>query len=813
MRAPAGTNKRGFLIDAAATRPRGSNAVRHAAGISKLRHGVWPTATVLVAAMLATLAVWRLLALSARDYAEREVEVLVQNAVAELRDRVAIYTQVLRGGAALFHSIDDVSRETWRTYVGTLEIEKRYPGVQGVGFAAALQPDEIAAHVSQIRAEGLPDYALRPAGVRPLHGPIVYLEPENSSNRKALGYDMLSEPVLRAAMESARDAGEARLSGPVSLAQDNPGAVAGDGPAGVMLYWPLYQPGARLATVDDRRTSLRGWIYMTIRMDDFVQHALARTIAAVKVRFALVDSATASDTGRIHDSATAREPGAQAPQFSVTVPFDILGRTWILRASSLPAFENSVASHTPVTVLAAGTLVSLLLASVVWSVNRRQIEATEAAARLHLIADVSPSILWSAAPDGTINWVSDSWYRYTGVSAASGAHDVGEFVHPDDLDRWRAWALALRDGLADEMEVRYRRHDGQYRWFITRCAPERDASGRVVAWFIVTTDVDDLKRAEQAVRESESRFRTVFNKQFQFMAILSPDGVVRACNETFFAATGVCRETVIGRFLWDTPWWSGLRNEQLWWRTAIESAMTRGDAVTGEVTLANADGSKCQVEFAVTSVRDEAGRVIDVIAEGRDITHRKQWEEQQRLLTKELAHRIKNSMAVIQSIARQTLRDAPEPLAEAFMGRIQSLAAAHEILIQKGWSEANLNELASQQLAVVRGRVKLAGPDVSLTPILATSLGLVLHELLTNATKYGALSVPQGVVELSWRATGDDGQRRVLLTWKERGGPPVTAPDREGFGSRLIERSLPGATVERRFEREGLVCVIDLPLG
>jgi two-component system CheB/CheR fusion protein len=252
--------------------------------------------------------------------------------------------------------------------------------------------------------------------------------------------------------------------------------------------------------------------------------------------------------------------------------------------------------------------------------------------------------------------------------------------------------------------------------------------------------------------------------------------------------------------------------EQRWWRTAIEGAVNSGQAITGEVVLASADGSRCQAEFAVSGVRDEAGRVIDVIAEGRDITHRKRLEEQQNLLTKELAHRIKNSMAVIQSIARQTLRDAPKPFAEAFTGRIQSLAAAHDILLEKGWLAANVKDLASRQLAVVHGRVRMAGPDVAVSPVLATSLGLVLHELVTNAAKYGALSLPQGVVELSWRVAGDDGRGRVLLTWKERGGPPVTAPDREGFGSRLIERSLPGATVERRFEREGLVCAIDLPL-
>jgi PAS domain S-box-containing protein len=322
----------------------------------------------------------------------------------------------------------------------------------------------------------------------------------------------------------------------------------------------------------------------------------------------------------------------------------------------------------------------------------------------------------------------------------------------------------------------------------------------------------DLKRAEQAVRESESRFRTIFNQQFQFMAILSPEGIVRSCNDTLFAATGVRREAVLGRYFWDTPLWSAVPEEQHWWQAAIVGAVSRHEVVTGEVVLTRADGSSCQAEFTVTGVRDEAGRVIDVVAEGRDITERKRWEEHQKLLTKELAHRIKNTMAVTQSIARQTLRGAPTSFAEDFSARLQAMAAAHDLLLEQGWS-ANLKDLAKRQLAVVQERVTLAGPDVTLSPMLATSLGLVLHELLTNASKYGAFSVPQGVVELRWELARDDGQRRVLLSWKERGGPPVTPPEHEGFGSTLIERSLPGATVERRFEPEGLMCTMDLPLS
>jgi two-component sensor histidine kinase len=183
------------------------------------------------------------------------------------------------------------------------------------------------------------------------------------------------------------------------------------------------------------------------------------------------------------------------------------------------------------------------------------------------------------------------------------------------------------------------------------------------------------------------------------------------------------------------------------------------------------------------------------------------------LLLGELRHRTKNSMAVIQSIARQTLRDAPGSLVAAFTRRIQALAAAYDSLSQKDWLGANLEDLARRQLVVVEGRFTLSGPSVTVPPALAMSLSLVLHELLTNATKYGALSVPPGHVELSWELAGDTDQKRVLLNWQERGGPRVTPPNRAGFGSTFIERGLPGASVKRRFEPEGVICTIDLPLS
>jgi two-component system CheB/CheR fusion protein len=198
-----------------------------------------------------------------------------------------------------------------------------------------------------------------------------------------------------------------------------------------------------------------------------------------------------------------------------------------------------------------------------------------------------------------------------------------------------------------------------------------------------------------------------------------------------------------------------------------------------------------------------------------DITERKQAEEQKTLLLRELAHRVNNTFAVILAIAQQSLRAASsaETFAEAFTGRLQALAQAHNLLLAQNWAGADLGELAKGQLAPFslegHDRLKIDGPKVMLVPTQVIALGVVLHELGTNAAKYGALSAEGGEIELSWMLHPD----RVSLTWVERNGPPVMPPSRKGLGSKLIERGLPSAGIDWRFLPDGVVCVIDLPLA
>jgi two-component sensor histidine kinase len=206
----------------------------------------------------------------------------------------------------------------------------------------------------------------------------------------------------------------------------------------------------------------------------------------------------------------------------------------------------------------------------------------------------------------------------------------------------------------------------------------------------------------------------------------------------------------------------------------------------------------------------------------QDITNRKMAEDQQRFFLDELNHRVKNTLATVQSIAAQTLRSASSPanFKEAFEGRLLALSKTHDLLTRNAWRDANLHDIAKQELAPYRknhdDRIIIEGPKVNLPARYAINLGLVLHELVTNAAKYGALATPTGQLDLKWSANGTaDGPLQLHLHWVEAGGPPVEPPKRQGFGSRLINRSIEGelsGSVAIDFAPTGIRYDISVPL-
>src|SRR5829696_2611005 len=249
-------------------------------------------------------------------------------------------------------------------------------------------------------------------------------------------------------------------------------------------------------------------------------------------------------------------------------------------------------------------------------------------------------------------------------------------------------------------------------------------------------------------------------------------------------------------------------------------------AILGETVKANGvrvakDGERLDVAITATPIRAPDGSIVGVSAVMRDIRAEKAIERQQQLLINELNHRVKNTLATVQGIAAQTLRSSATDAEAraAFEARLLALSKVHNVLTRENWESVSLADIAAEVLAPHGGedpeRFAIAGPDVRLHPRMALPIAMALHELATNAVKYGSLSGERGRVALDWRVDPAPGGARLRLRWAEQGGPAVAPPSRKGFGSRLIERSLTlelGGKVTLSYAADGVVCTIDAPL-
>jgi two-component sensor histidine kinase len=236
------------------------------------------------------------------------------------------------------------------------------------------------------------------------------------------------------------------------------------------------------------------------------------------------------------------------------------------------------------------------------------------------------------------------------------------------------------------------------------------------------------------------------------------------------------------------------------------------------VEILRPDGSSVVVLVHIDPVLDDDNQLAGAVNMLVDISERKKAERDQRLLINELNHRVSNTLATVQSIARQTFRCAPDPgeFVESFGGRVNALAAAHSVLTRETWRGAELTELIDGQLVMEdaeRSRVRLKGPAITLRAQTALHLSLLLHELGTNARKHGALAAPNGRLELTW-SVSDHPDRMLQMVWRERGVENIAAPQHHGFGSTLIEMSLQpeGGRADTTYLSDGIMCEISVPL-
>jgi PAS domain S-box-containing protein len=329
-------------------------------------------------------------------------------------------------------------------------------------------------------------------------------------------------------------------------------------------------------------------------------------------------------------------------------------------------------------------------------------------------------------------------------------------------------------------------------------------------------DFIERHRNDEALRESEERYKGIYQHASMGIAIWDLDGRLVSCNPAYSDMRGYSDDELRGSDF------EAIVHPEDRDRHASEVKKLISQQIHSfeiENRCLSKEGKVSWVHKHVSLLRDGAGRPANIITLATNVTERKQHEEQIDLLLREVNHRSKNLLSLVQAIAQQTISTRPDDFLPRFQARVQALAASHDILVENKWKGADLHELARSQLAhfrdLVDKRIALTGPPVFASAAAAQALGMAFHELATNATKYGALSDESGRVELGWKTMQSaNGDELFVIEWTENGGPPVAAPSSSGFGStvicRLAERSL-NAKVELNYPRTGLTWRLQCP--
>jgi PAS domain S-box-containing protein len=424
-------------------------------------------------------------------------------------------------------------------------------------------------------------------------------------------------------------------------------------------------------------------------------------------------------------------------------------------------------------------------------------------------------------------FVQDRELRYTWARGPDGADAVAPMLGRTDHEIFSSpdgdCVVALKrrvieTGAAEDCEVSFVMPESRA-LFALHVEPIFGPQRRVVGITSVAVDVSPARSRESEQRKVTEKLEA---------ALLRYETALRRSNVTVFTQDRHLRYTSVSSPIF------GLAIEDIVGRTDDEilpaesraamialkrDALETGEPRDGELSVANGSTQRCY-DLHIEPLSDVTGATVGLTCAAVDITEREEGEAHLRMLMRELTHRSKNMLAVIQAMARQTARHAgsTEGFLDQFGARLQALATAHDLLVQESWHGVSLHELARTQLGFCADgagpQVVIDGPGILLKPEVAQDLGLALHELATNAAKYGALSVPAGRVSITWSRLPQAEGHGVEIVWSESGGPAVPPPARRGFGSLVIERNLAralDADVALAFAADGVRCRMVIP--
>jgi PAS domain S-box-containing protein len=457
---------------------------------------------------------------------------------------------------------------------------------------------------------------------------------------------------------------------------------------------------------------------------------------------------------------------------------------------------------------ASGVFVGAVNMLVDISERKRAEEATQ---RLAYIVDSSDDAIISKDLDGIISSWNNAASRLFGYEAAEVIGKPVTILIPQDRRDEELFILQqIRRGeRIDHYETVRRRKDGGLIDVSLTVSPVRNAQGRIIGASKIARDITKRKREVDAALLLASIVETSDD------AIISKnlDGIITSWNKGAERIFGYMAEEIIGKSVKVL-----IPREYHAEEDTILERIRRGQRIEHYETIRQRKhGSLINVSLTISPVADPQGKIVGASKIARDITERARTEAQISLLAREAEHRTKNILATVQATVHLTQSETIDGLKSAIEGRIQALANVHALFVQSRWEGANLRNLVTQELSPycqdVEARARIEGPDQLLEPYAAQTIAITLHELATNAAKYGALSVPDGRVHVAW--SGID-KAHLILRWTETGGPLVTPPTRKGFGTRVMERMIREqlkGKMQFEWRADGLVCEILLPAG
>ncbi|SDB90467.1 bifunctional diguanylate cyclase/phosphodiesterase [Paraburkholderia lycopersici] len=464
---------------------------------------------ILAAALGVTWALWNHERQAARHELLTQFDFSLGDAVSRIEQRMGTYELLLRGVQSLFAASGNVDRDAFRAYVGTLNLDANFSGIQAIGIIEWVPEMQKAAHIAAMHQRGLPGYTIQPDGQREDYAPIIQREPYIGANRASPGFDAWADPVRRRAMEQARDTAMATISGKVRLSVD----TGPNASPGFVMYLPVYAHGQTPETAVQRRAQLVGWVYASFRMHDVIASLYGEEPPGLSM--AIYDGVETSPQALLYKTSGA--PGIHVPSdLSASEYLVVCGHDWLLKMTARDGFKARFGRDAATLIAITGTVLSLLLAlltRLMMTGRSRAIrlassmtkELRESEEKFRAIADctVNWEIWWS--PEGKPRWINSAVEQYIGytVEECMAMSDFARTViYPGDIAHVEPeFRGAQRGSRGDNLEFRCVRKDGSLMWLSVSWVPITDSRGDFIGFRTSGRDITERKIADERIKE------------------------------------------------------------------------------------------------------------------------------------------------------------------------------------------------------------------------------------------------------------------------------------------------------------------------